>query len=47
MKPKDAEAAEEIGTLIKYLQRHHVRLDYRFTHKGGYFSGSGEYRLGV
>ena len=41
MKPKDAEAAEETSKLIKYLQRHHGRLDYRFAHKGGQFRGSG------
>jgi hypothetical protein len=35
MKPTDAQAAAEIGTLIRYLQRHEERLDYRFARKGG------------
>jgi hypothetical protein len=35
MKPKEADAADEIGKLIKYLLRHHGRLDHRFAHKGG------------
>ena len=41
MKPKDAQAAEEIDQLIRYLQRHQERLDYRFVRKGGYPMGSG------
>jgi hypothetical protein len=41
MKPTDAQAAEEIGKLIRYLQRHQERLDYRFARKGGYPMGSG------
>jgi hypothetical protein len=41
MKPTNAQAAEEIATLIGYLQRHQERLDYRFARKGGYPMGSG------
>jgi hypothetical protein len=41
MKPTDAQAAEEIDRLIRYLQRHQERLDYRFARKGGYPMGSG------
>jgi len=41
MKPTDAQAAEEIGTLIRYLQRHQERLDDRFARKGGDPMGSG------
>jgi hypothetical protein len=41
MKPTDAQAAEEIDRLIRYLQRHQARLDYRFARKGGYPMGSG------
>ncbi len=41
MKPMDAQAAEEVGTRIGYLQRHQERVDYRFAHKGGYPMGSG------
>ena len=41
MQPTDAYAAEEIGKLIRYLQRHQERLDYRFARKGGYPMGSG------
>jgi hypothetical protein len=41
MKPTDAQAAEAIGKLIRYLQGHQERLDYRFTRKGGYPMGSG------
>jgi len=41
MKPTDTHAAEEIGKLIRYLQRHQERLDYRFARKGGYPMGSG------
>jgi hypothetical protein len=41
MKPTDAPAAEEIDRLIRYLQRHQERLDYRFARKGGYPMGSG------
>jgi hypothetical protein len=41
MKPSDAHAAEEIGKLIRYLQRHQGRVDYRFARKGGYPMGSG------
>jgi hypothetical protein len=41
MKPTNAQAAEEIATLIGYLQRHQERLDYRFARKGGYPLGSG------
>jgi hypothetical protein len=41
MKPTDAHAAEEIGKLIRYLQRHQERVDYRFARKGGYPMGSG------
>jgi hypothetical protein len=39
--PTDAQAAEEIRTLIAYLQRHQARVDYRFARKGGYPMGSG------
>ena len=41
MKPSDAHAAEEIDRLIRYLQRHQARLDYRCARKGGYPMGSG------
>jgi hypothetical protein len=41
MKPTDAQAAEEIKKLVRYLQRHEERLDYRFARKGGYPMGSG------
>jgi hypothetical protein len=41
MKPVDATAAEEISKLIRYLQRHQERLDYRFARKGGYPLDSG------
>ncbi len=41
MKPTNAQAAEEMGKLIRYLQRHQERLDYRFARKGGYPMGSG------
>ncbi len=41
MKPTNAQAAEEMGKLIRYLQRHQERLDYRFARKGGYTMGSG------
>jgi hypothetical protein len=41
MKPTDAQAAEAIAKLIRYLQRHQERLDYRFARKGGYPMGSG------
>lgn len=41
MKPTDAQAAEEIDRLIRYLQRHQERLDDRFARKGGYPMGSG------
>jgi hypothetical protein len=41
MKPTDARAAEEITRLIRYLQRHHERLDYRLARTGGYPMGSG------
>jgi hypothetical protein len=41
MKPTDAHAGEEIGKLIRYLQRHEERLDYRFARKAGYPMGSG------
>jgi hypothetical protein len=41
MQPTDAHAAEEIGKLIRYLQRHQERVDYRFARKGGYPMGSG------
>jgi hypothetical protein len=41
MKPTDAYAEEEIGKLIRYLQRHEERLDYRFARKAGYPMGSG------
>lgn len=41
MKPTDAQAAEEMAKLIRYLQRHQERLDYRFARKGGYPMGSG------
>jgi hypothetical protein len=40
MKPTDAQAAQQIATLIAYLQRHQERLDYRFARKGGYPMGS-------
>jgi hypothetical protein len=41
MKPTDAQTAEEIKKLVRYLQRHEARLDYRFARKGGYPMGSG------
>ncbi len=41
MTPTDAQAAEEIGKLTRYLQRHQERVDYRFARKGGYPMGSG------
>jgi hypothetical protein len=41
MKPTDAHAAEEIGTRIRYLQRHQERLDDRCARKGGYPKGRG------
>jgi hypothetical protein len=41
MRPTNTQAAEEIGKLIGYLQRHQERLDYRFARKGGYPMGSG------
>jgi hypothetical protein len=41
MKPPNAQAAEAIAKLIRYLQRHQERLDYRFARKGGYPMGSG------
>jgi hypothetical protein len=41
MKPTDAHAEEEIGKLIRDLQRHEERLDYRFARKAGYPMGSG------
>lgn len=41
MKLTDAQAAEEVAKLIRYLQRHQARLDYRFARKGGYPMGSG------
>jgi hypothetical protein len=41
MQPTDAHAAEAIGKLIRYLQRHQERVDYRFARKGGYPMGSG------
>jgi hypothetical protein len=41
MKPTDTQAAEEIKKLVRYLQRHEQRLDYRFARKGGYPLGSG------
>jgi hypothetical protein len=39
MKPVDATAAEAIGKLRRYLQRHQERLDSRFARKGGYPPG--------
>jgi hypothetical protein len=41
MQPADTQAAAEIGKLLRYLQRHQDRLDYRFARKGGYPMGSG------
>jgi hypothetical protein len=41
MKSTEAQAAEEINKLVRYLQRHEERLDYRFARKGGYPMGSG------
>jgi hypothetical protein len=41
MKPTNAQAAKAIPTLIRYLQRHQERLDYRFARKGGSPMGSG------
>jgi hypothetical protein len=41
MKPADAQAAEAIAKLIRYLRRHQERLDYRFARKAGYPMGSG------
>jgi hypothetical protein len=40
MKPTDAPATGEIAKLIRYLQRHQARLDYRFARKRGYPIGS-------
>jgi hypothetical protein len=34
-------AAEEIDTLVRYLQRHQERLDYRIARKGSYPVRSG------
>jgi hypothetical protein len=41
MNATNAQAAEEIDRLIRYLQRHQQRLDYRYARKGGYPIGSG------
>lgn len=41
MKPADAQAADEIDKLIRYLQRHQERLDDRFARKAGYPIGRG------
>ena len=41
MKPPNAQAAEEIGKLIRYLQCHQERLDFRFARKERYPIGSG------
>jgi hypothetical protein len=41
MQPTDTHAAEEIGKLIRSLQRHQTRLDDRFARKGGSPLGSG------
>ena len=41
MKPADAQAAEEIRTLMASLQRHQERLDDRFARQGGDPMGSG------
>jgi hypothetical protein len=41
MKPKDAQAAEEIDKLIGYLQRHETRVNDWFARKRGYPIGSG------
>jgi hypothetical protein len=40
MTPTDAQAAEELKKLVRYLQRPEARLDYRFARKGGYPMGS-------
>ena len=45
LKPTDAQAAQELATLLAYLQRHQERLDYRFARKGGYPMGSGGIEL--
>ena len=41
MKPRNAQTGVEIDKLIRYLQRHQERVDYRFARKGGYPIGSG------
>ena len=41
LKPTDAQAAQELATLLAYLQRHQERLDDRVARKGGYPMGSG------
>ena len=41
MNATTAQAAEESDRLIRYLQRHQERLDYRYARKGGYPIGSG------
>jgi hypothetical protein len=41
MKPADAQAADEMDQLIRYLQRHQERLDDRFARKAGDPIGSG------
>jgi hypothetical protein len=41
MKPTDAQAAQEIATLIADLPRHQARLDDRVARQGGYPMGSG------
>jgi hypothetical protein len=41
MKPTDTQAAAEIDTLVRYLQRHPERLDDRFARTGGDPVGSG------
>jgi hypothetical protein len=41
MKPTEAQAAAEIGTRIRFLQRHEAWLDYRCARQGGSPMGSG------
>lgn len=41
MKPADAQAADEMDQLSRYVQRHQARLDDRFARKAGYPIGSG------
>ena len=42
MKPTDAQAAEDVTKLIRYLQQRYERLNYHVACKGGHHYGSGE-----